>query len=80
MTVTTANPKEISSKPRGSEVQETRLNGVAHRDLETLKDMAQSLNIRELRIVAERSDKAWRVAQKVIAAELVQLVMDTPSC
>jgi hypothetical protein len=54
----------------------TRLNGVAHGDLETLKDMVQSLNIRELRMVAEHSDKAWRVAQEVIAAELVQLVMD----
>jgi hypothetical protein len=54
----------------------TRLNAVAHRDLETLNDMAQSLNIRELRMVAEHSDKAWMVAQEVIAAELVQLVMD----
>jgi hypothetical protein len=27
-------------------------------------------------MVAEHSDKAWRVAQEVIAAELVQLVMD----
>jgi hypothetical protein len=54
----------------------TRLNGVAHRDLETLKDMAKPLSIRELPMVAEHSDKAWRVAQEVIAAELVQLVVD----
>jgi hypothetical protein len=53
----------------------TRLNGVAHGDLDVLKRMAKTLNVHELPSVAEHSDKAWRVAQAVMAADLVELVM-----
>jgi hypothetical protein len=52
----------------------TRLNGVAHGDLEALNRMAKTLNVHDLWSVTEHSEKAWIVAQAVLAAELVDLV------
>jgi hypothetical protein len=56
----------------------TRLNGVAHGDLDALKRMAQSLRSRDVPLITGYSDKAWSVAQAVIAEELVRLVDDIP--
>jgi hypothetical protein len=50
----------------------TRLNGAAHGDLDGLKRLAKTLNVHELPSLAEHSDKAWSVAQAVIAAEVVE--------
>jgi hypothetical protein len=56
----------------------TRLNGVAHGDLNALKCMAQSLNSRDVRPIAGYSDRAWRVAQALVAEEIVTMAMDSP--
>jgi hypothetical protein len=53
----------------------TRLNGIAHGDLDALTGMAKTLNVHDLPSVIGHSEEAWRVAQAVIAADLVELVM-----
>jgi hypothetical protein len=56
----------------------TRLNGVAHGDLNALKCMAQSPNSRDVRLIAGYSDRAWRVAQALVAEKIVTMAMDSP--
>jgi hypothetical protein len=54
----------------------TRLNCLAHGNLNTLKRMAKAVNTRMLPALTERnSELAWTVAQSAIAGELVALTL-----
>jgi hypothetical protein len=56
----------------------TRLNGVAHGDLDALKRMAKSLSFRDVPLIAGYSERAWGVAQALIAEEIVTMATDSP--